>query len=326
MAQLVVVKCPTDELALTNRAIVNKNAFGPEVHHVEIRTALSSYVFTICDHPAIGPGTVGLNAAQREWAALTLGQKVEMKGFPVNPDKDHLSNMVLELVEVPTESDKAVAEFLEQFSGQVFMTGQKILFYCMEKLLTGRIATLEALGGKASIGVVTFNTAVHFKPQEEYTFFWREESPFSQWYPCSFVVDGQWYNCAEQYMMHQKALTFGDRWSAKYILNITSPKDQKKAGRRVTGFNVKIWDSVSTGIVKKANLAKFEQNPALKKKLFDTRGTTMVETSPWDCVWGIGLKADDPKAKDRKQWRGKNKLGYILTEVREELYAACAKS
>ena len=65
--------------------------------------------------------------------------------------------------------------------------------------------------------------------------------------------------------------------------------------------------------------AQFSQDSKLKEALFATEGTTMVEAAPRDTIWGIGLGAKNPKARDRKEWRGKNWLGEILTQVREEL-------
>ena len=43
------------------------------------------------------------------------------------------------------------------------------------------------------------------KPVEKFHFFWKSKSPFSQWYSAQFTVDDIQYNCAEQYMMYQKA-------------------------------------------------------------------------------------------------------------------------
>ena len=71
--------------------------------------------------------------------------------------------------------------------------------------------------------------------------------------------------------------------------------------------------------------AQFSQDPKLKEALFATEGTTMVEAAPRDTIWGIGLGAKNPKARNRKQWRGKNWLGEILTQVREELMASKKK-
>ena len=61
----------------------------------------------------------------------------------------------------------------------------------------------------------------------------------------------------------------------------------------------------------------------LKEALLGTEGTTMVEAAPRDTVWGIGLGTKNPNlAMNHQQWRGKNWLGEIFTQVREEIMAA----
>ena len=66
-------------------------------------------------------------------------------------------------------------------------------------------------------------------------------------------------------------------------------------------------------------LYQFSQNEHLKEKLFSTYPKKLVEASPHDQIWGIGLHADDPRALNESEWRGTNLLGRILTEVRDEL-------
>ncbi|XP_065905134.1 N-glycosidase YbiA-like isoform X2 [Dysidea avara] len=160
------------------------------------------------------------------------------------------------------------------------------------------------------------------KPVEKFHFFWKSKSPFSQWYSAQFKVDDVEYNCAEQYMMYQKAKLFKDDETAKLILESSSPKDQKALGRKVQNFVEETWTAHCRNIVKAGNRAKFSQNPDLKKVLFDTAGHTIVEASPVDKIWGIGLAQDDPRASDRNKWRGTNWLGQALTEVRDELLEA----
>ena len=155
--------------------------------------------------------------------------------------------------------------------------------------------------------------------KEKYTFFWRSESPFSQWYPAVFVVDGVQFNCAEQYMMYRKALLFDDEEIARKILDASSPRTQKALGRKVRHFSESVWEEHSHEIVFTGNHAKFSQNPPLKAILLATAGTTLVEASPTDRIWGVGLAEDDPRIYDRKQWRGQNRLGEILTRLREDL-------
>ncbi|XP_072173146.1 N-glycosidase YbiA-like [Diadema setosum] len=157
------------------------------------------------------------------------------------------------------------------------------------------------------------------KQKKEFTFFYTSESPFSQFHPANFEVDGVQYTCAEMYMMHQKAVLFGDTAIAERILVASKPGAMKALGRKVQNFDDDVWKEHRVKIVKKGNLAKFSQNEDLKERLMATKGTTLVEASPRDRIWGIGLGKDNPKALSKDTWRGQNLLGYILTEVREEL-------
>jgi hypothetical protein len=152
-----------------------------------------------------------------------------------------------------------------------------------------------------------------------YTFFFTEKSPFSQWYPCAFAVDGIAFSCAEQFMMHGKAILFGDLDVAKQILAAGHPKQHKALGRKVKNFADATWKAKRLEIVKAGSRAKFTQNEELRALLLATKGTELVEASPYDRIWGIGLAATDPRAQDPKTWRGQNLLGKVLTELRDEL-------
>ena len=154
---------------------------------------------------------------------------------------------------------------------------------------------------------------------EQFTFFWS--GPFSQWHPSPFQIDGVWYNCAEQYMMAEKARLFGDKQAEARIMVSPDPSEQKRFGRQVDGFDVKRWAKVARDIVYKASYAKYTQNPDLLKVLLATKGTTLVEASPQDVIWGIGLRKDDPRALNRSQWKGTNWLGETLTKVRDDILA-----
>jgi ribA/ribD-fused uncharacterized protein len=157
-----------------------------------------------------------------------------------------------------------------------------------------------------------------------FTFFFTEASPFSQWYPCRFEANGVTFNCAEQYMMHGKALLFDDADVAAEILEAFHPRQHKALGRKVKNFDNSTWTRERMRIVKDGNRAKFTQNAELLDVLLATKGTTLVEASPYDKIWGIGLGEKDPRANDPAQWQGKNLLGIVLTELRDELVAARA--
>lgn len=152
---------------------------------------------------------------------------------------------------------------------------------------------------------------------ERFTFFWS--GPFSQWHPSPFNTNRVQYGCAEQYMMAEKARLFGDKATLVKILAARSPRDQKRLGREVTGFSADRWNTVAKNVVYQGNVAKYTQNPDLRELLLATVGTTLVEASPRDTIWGIGLAEDDPRAQVRSQWLGKNWLGEVLTRVRDEL-------
>lgn len=152
--------------------------------------------------------------------------------------------------------------------------------------------------------------------QEEFTFFWH--GPLSQWDPSTFQVAGIEFNCAEQFMMYSKALLFGDKDKSKEILAAASPREQKKLGQKVYGFKEQTWKIFREGIVYTGSYAKFTQNSELEKILLATKETTLVEASPFDQIWGVGLGETDPRIHDRKQWRGENLLGEILMRVRSD--------
>lgn len=157
------------------------------------------------------------------------------------------------------------------------------------------------------------------KNKEEFTFFWA--GTFSQWAESPFKIDGVAFNTAEQYMMYKKALLFGDFKQAKRIMDTPDPREQKQLGREVDGFNKDRWEQNCKKFVYDASVAKFTQNPKMCTELLATKGTTLVEASPEDTIWGIGLGENDPRALSRDTWKGTNWLGEILTEVRSDIIA-----
>ncbi len=154
---------------------------------------------------------------------------------------------------------------------------------------------------------------------ETLVLFWKPPASFSQWTPSPFVVDGVTYSCAEQFMMAEKARLFGDAENLAKILRSSSPKTQKALGRKVTNFDAAVWSAKCLDIVVRANVAKFSQNPPLLAALLATGTKTLVEASPLDRVWGIGRRADDPRALDPATWNGTNLLGQALMRAREQL-------
>jgi len=154
---------------------------------------------------------------------------------------------------------------------------------------------------------------------EEFEFFYETKNCFSQWYKCEFKIGGTQFSSAEQFMMHRKALLFNDQNSAEMILETNNPREQKEIGRCLNGFDDSIWVKNAVDIVYEGNKQKFCQNQKLLNRLFRTKGKTLVEASPTDSIWGIGLSAESPIILNRSKWKGDNLLGIVLTELREEL-------
>jgi ribA/ribD-fused uncharacterized protein len=154
---------------------------------------------------------------------------------------------------------------------------------------------------------------------DQFVFFWRPPTVFGQWTWSEFVVDGERYTCAEQFMMAEKARLFQDEEVRARILATESPREHKKLGRKVRGFSEARWVASREEIVYRGNIAKFSQNPDMLRQLLATGDRILVEASPLDRIWGIGLRGDDPRASDRASWQGLNLLGEALMRVRATL-------
>jgi ribA/ribD-fused uncharacterized protein len=212
----------------------------------------------------------------------------------------------------------------------------------------------------------------HDPVKEEYTFFFHQTSPFSQWHPARFTYKEYTFISTEQFMMFSKAKTFKDEAVANRIMNIENefiiqpgefePKDKlkfksqvakvayetviafregkltreqilnnketkdawftiqdtvKKLGREVANYDEEVWKARRFNVVAVANREKFGQNKDLQDILLATGNTVMVEASPYDKIWGIGLAANHPDAQNPAKWRGLNLLGQVLTQLKK---------
>ena len=162
----------------------------------------------------------------------------------------------------------------------------------------------------------------------KYLFFWGHQPSkdgtitstcLSQWFAAPFAIDGITYPTAEHYMMAEKARLFGDDEVLDRIIRAPHPGAAKKLGRQVQGFEESIWNAHRFDIVVRGNRAKFTQHDNLRTYLLGTRDRVLVEASPVDRIWGIGLARDDARAEDPEQWRGLNLLGFALMQVRREI-------
>lgn len=168
---------------------------------------------------------------------------------------------------------------------------------------------------------------VRKNPTTEIIYFWGHtpnpkkmtKSCFSQWYDCYFEVDGVLYHTTEQYMMASKARLFGDEEVLQEIMESYHPHDYKKLGRKVRGFVPEPWDGKKYDIVVAGNKAKFSQNADIREFLLSTGDAILVEASPYDKIWGIGLDKETAMKGSVEQWQGENLLGCALMEVRDWL-------
>lgn len=149
----------------------------------------------------------------------------------------------------------------------------------------------------------------------KYTYFWQ--GPFSNWYRSNFELDGIRFNTNEQYMMYKKAMLFNDTVTANAVLKSNNPKECKALGRKVSGFDNVWWQDNCIEIVFRGAHAKFSQNKKLYNMLMNTGDTMLVEASPFDKIWGIGLDEDQAKKTSPDDWPGTNWLGIVLTDLRE---------
>ena len=177
--------------------------------------------------------------------------------------------------------------------------------------------------------------------------FWRPTDPngyLGQWYESDFYLDDEIianlpieiiqsalyqerydvietlsqvnkFENAEKFMMIGKAALFYDGYIIEKMSEIDNPLILKRLGRQVKHFVDDIWAEYNLDIVTLGNYLKFTQNKVLKKKLLKTKGT-LVEGSPMDRLWGVGLKFDNPAIYSKTNWRGKNLLGLCLMRVR----------
>lgn len=146
-----------------------------------------------------------------------------------------------------------------------------------------------------------------------------DRSCLSQWFPAPFEVDGVRYRTAEHWMMAEKARLFGDLESLARILAAGTPAEAKALGRKVTPFDAARWEKVRFEVVVRGSVAKFSAHPELKAFLLGTGDAVLVEASPRDRVWGIGMGASNPDAQDQSKWRGRNLLGFALVEARKRI-------
>jgi ribA/ribD-fused uncharacterized protein len=162
----------------------------------------------------------------------------------------------------------------------------------------------------------------------KYIFFWGHTSKnnaelgkhiFSQWFYSPFTVDNVEYKTSEHWMMASKAKIFGDLEIFDKIITTEKPGEIKELGRQIKNFDQSKWDEVKYEVVKNGNVYKFNQNKKLKDYLLSTGDRVIVEASPTDSIWGIGLSQDATHVDNPHTWKGQNLLGFAIMETRDIL-------
>lgn len=166
--------------------------------------------------------------------------------------------------------------------------------------------------------MLKFREDDYLKRYNQYVFFFN--GFLSNWADTPFIDTrtGTPYNCSEQYMMEKKAILFKDYETASKIMKKTFPGDQKALGRMVKNFNKTIWDQNARQIVYEGCFYKFTQNKDAYEYLMSTKDRLLVEASPTDTVWGVGMGGYEKEIEDPKNWQGTNWLGEVLTCLRED--------
>lgn len=157
------------------------------------------------------------------------------------------------------------------------------------------------------------------KITDTHVYFWR--GIYSNWYLCQFIdpISGRTFSSTEQAFMYYKAKTFGDDARAELVMQALTPKEAKDIGREVAGYDEKTWSNIRMSVMIHVNYLKFDQNHDIFTELMATEDKILVEASPYDLIWGVGLGEEDSLILDQNNWRGANLLGKALMQVRKSL-------
>lgn len=154
--------------------------------------------------------------------------------------------------------------------------------------------------------------------------FFGKDDFLSNFFMRPFYHKDQYFQCAEQAFMYEKAVFFGDHIRAERILELpinTSnlPLVAKRLGRSVSPYKDELWTPVRDDVMYDVELSKYTDSVDLGDALLGTGDKILVEASPWDRYWGIGFSEHESNAHEPTKWTGQNKLGRVLMQVREDL-------
>ncbi|XP_064171108.1 vesicle-fusing ATPase-like [Anguilla rostrata] len=180
-------RCPTDELSLTNCAVVSEKDLQSGQHVTVKTTPAHKFVFTVKSHHSVVPGTIAFSLPQRKWAGLSIGQEVEVANYNFDKSKQCVGAITVEIDFLqkkstdssPYDSDKMASEFIQQFNNQGFSVGQQLVFSFCDKLFGLMIKDVEAMDPsilkgepasgkkqKIEVGLLVGNSQVIFEKAE----------------------------------------------------------------------------------------------------------------------------------------------------------------
>ncbi|XP_005751058.2 vesicle-fusing ATPase-like [Pundamilia nyererei] len=181
-------RCPTDELSLTNCAVVSEKDLQSG-QHVSVKTTPNhKFVFTVKTHHTVAAGSIAFSLPQRKWAGLSIGQEVEVANYNFDKSKQCIGAMTIEIDFLqkkstdssPYDSDKMAAEFIQQFNNQAFSVTQQLVFSFCDKLFGLVVKDIEAMDAsilkgepatgkkqqKIDVGLMVGNSQVIFEKAE----------------------------------------------------------------------------------------------------------------------------------------------------------------
>ncbi|NXA12168.1 NSF ATPase, partial [Sapayoa aenigma] len=180
-------RCPTDELSLTNCAVVNDKDFQSGQHVVVKTSPNHKYIFTLRTHHSVVPGSIAFSLPQRKWAGLSIGQEIDVSLYTFDKAKQCIGTMTIEIDFLqkknidsnPYDTDKMAAEFIQQFNSQAFSVGQQLVFSFNDKLFGLLVKDMEAMDPsilkgesgtskkqKIEVGLILGNSQVAFEKAE----------------------------------------------------------------------------------------------------------------------------------------------------------------
>lgn len=203
------------------------------------------------------------------------------------------------------------------------------MFFYMVELYRSEYSKFSAILNEANLQVAGITDQkpafekLHISDREvDAVFFHKPDEPYgflSNWFYSPFDINNSHYSSAEQYIMHQKCLLFGDEESAKAVLATDYPDKQQIIGHQTKGYINSIWAGSRQLIAVRGLIAKFSQNEELRGKLFETKESFLVKCAHSDTIWACGKHLNEADRLYASKWTGLNILGFTLMEVRKKL-------